>query len=275
MLSMGFETQVRSISREIRPDRQTLLFSATFPEKVRWLVMEFFGEEDAVHIVVGKGGEGSVNEDIKQEVVILEGEKDKWDWLSQWVREFKREGRPGKVIVFVNGKALAEEIAQKINQIISDTVIIPQFSKGTTSNKENGEFKNKKALALHGDKLQFERTNIINAFKHSPTVQFLVATDLASRGLDVSAVDFVINFESPNDPENYIHRVGRTGRAGNKNGVALSLLTRKETKFAGQLLRILKISQGMIPADLEDLALRDEIFRENHFNKKGRRFQNS
>lgn len=90
-------------------------------------------------------------------------------------------------------------------------------------------------VVIHGDKIQQERSTIIKKFKKD--VPLMIATDVASRGLDISEIRFVINYENPKDWETYVHRIGRTGRAGNKDGVAITLILKSEAKFASKMAR--------------------------------------
>lgn len=112
---------------------------------------------------------------------------------------------------------------------------------------------------LHGDKQQYERTGIIKRFKND--VDVLIATDIASRGLDISSIRFVVNYENPKDAETYVHRIGRTGRAGNKDGVAINCLLKNESKFANILASKFEELGLAIPPDLRDLAGRSSHFR--------------
>ena len=122
------------------------------------------------------------------------------------------------------------------------------------------------SMVLHGDKLQQERTQIVNSFKTDHHI--LIATDIASRGLDVPAIKSVINFECPKDGDTHIHRVGRTGRAGDKDGVAYTLILRNEIKFAIILMKNLELSGQRIPPELEEMAMGDDGFKRNKMLKK-------
>ena len=97
------------------------------------------------------------------------------------------------------------------------------------------------SFVLHGDKLQQERTKIIADFKKNEH-SILIATDVASRGLDIPHIKYVLNFEIPKEPETYIHRIGRTGRAGDKDGMAYTLLLKSDIKFATTLIKNLELS---------------------------------
>ena len=200
MFSLGFELQMRSILGQVRPDRQILLFSATFKKSVRNLCLDYLN--NPVQIIVGK--ENEANEDIKQEFVVFEKLEEKMEWILDHVPPMTEFG---KVLVFVN----------TIKQCMDLEKIFTEFSSDT------------KFVTLHGNKLQYERTNIIKKFKKEANV--LIATDIASRGLDIPAIKFVINYENPKDAEVYVHRIGRTGRGGDKEGTAITLIMKKEVRF--------------------------------------------
>ena len=238
MFGMGFEQQIKSVLGQLRPDRQVLLFSATYKKNVRDLSMQYL--RNPVQIMVGKANQ--VNEDIKQEVVIFEKLEDKMEWLIDAVPNMLMSG---KVLIFVN-------------QIKSCTDLYKIF-------KEFLPYIDHEIL--HGDKLQYERSNIIKRFKKD--VNVLIATDVASRGLDIPSIRFVINYENPKDGETYIHRIGRTGRAGNKDGVAVSCILKHETKFAATITDKFEELQLAIPPDLRDLAEKGRRYLSKKSQGKG------
>lgn len=199
MFGMGFEPQIKAVLNQIRPDRQTLLYSATFQHKVRKLCLEYLNSPAQITI----GGRNQANEDIKQEVVIFGKTEEKMEWLLDSVPEMVKKG---KVLVFVNHIKTCNNLEKIFNE----------FARGVDK------------VVIHGDKLQYERTNIIRKFKKD--VNVMIATDVASRGLDIPQIKFVVNYEVPKNFETYVHRVGRTGRAGNKDGVAVTCLMKKEVK---------------------------------------------
>jgi len=197
MFGLGFEEQMKSVLSQVRPDRQVLLFSATYKKKVRDLSTEYL--KSPVQIVIGK--ESQVNEDIKQEFVIVDRLEEKMEWL---IDSMHRMVSHGKVLIFVNHIKSCNDLYRIFKEFLA-----------------NIDF-----VILHGDKLQYERSEIIKNFKKH--VDVMIATDVASRGLDIPAIRFVINYENPKDGETYVHRIGRTGRAGNKDGVAISCLLKSE-----------------------------------------------
>lgn len=197
MFNLGFDIQIKSVLGQIRPDRQILLFSATFNKKVRDLCFEYLN--DPIQIIVGK--QNQANEDIKQEFVVFERLEDKMEWILDNVPHMLEKG---KVLIFVNHIKSCNDLQKIFNEFA------PTIDK----------------LILHGDKLQHERTHIIGQFKKK--VDLMIATDVASRGLDIPEIKFVVNYENPKDGDTYVHRIGRTGRAGSKDGVSITLLMRKE-----------------------------------------------
>ena len=183
MFEMGFEYQIRSILQNIRPTRQTLMFSATMKRKIEAFAREVLS--DPIRIVVGAIGQANI--DVHQSIIILPDEKMKWGWLTSKITGLLEEG---KIIIFVNAKANTEELATNLRANLKIGV----------------EY-------LHGDKEQSERSSVIRKFK-TGEIQVLVATDVAARGLDIKQVQNVINFEAARNIETHVHRIGRTGRMG-------------------------------------------------------------
>ncbi|KAF0555086.1 P-loop containing nucleoside triphosphate hydrolase protein [Gigaspora margarita] len=229
MFDLGFEPQVRSICDNIRPDRQTLLFSATFPKKVEILAREVTTEPVRISI----GNVGQANADITQKIEILADDGYKWDWLMNHLVSFCVEG---SVLIFVSRKDGVEELSRNLNQV-----------------NECG--------ALHGDMMQAERDKVLRDFKNNK-FPIMVATDVAARGLDIKAVKTVINYDVARDIDSHVHRIGRTGRAGEK-GTAYTLITQKEDKFAGDLVRNLEASGQQVPDALMSLAMQNSRFRKS------------
>ncbi|XP_073539197.1 ATP-dependent RNA helicase DDX42 [Phyllobates terribilis] len=232
MFDMGFEYQVRSIANHVRPDRQTLLFSATFRKKIEKLARDIL--IDPIRVVQGDIGEA--NEDITQVVEILTSGPDKWNWLTRRLVEFTSTG---SVILFVTKKANAEELANNLR--------VEDHPLGL----------------LHGDMDQSERNKVITDFKKK-NIPILVATDVAARGLDIPSIKTVINYDVARDIDTHTHRIGRTGRAGEK-GVAYTLLTTKDSNFAGDLVRNLEGANQYVSKDLLDLAMQNSWFRKSRF----------
>jgi ATP-dependent RNA helicase DDX42 len=234
MFEMGFEPQLRSVLGQIRPDRQTLMFSATFRRRVEALALDVL--RNPVKLTVGQVGQA--NEDIRQIAVVLPGHGAKWPWLMARMRGLVDEGR---LLIFAGSKAGCEELAKNL----------------ATS------FPAAPALCLHGDKTQQERSEALAKFK-SGECRVLVATDVASRGLDVKDVKNVVNFDVAKNIDTHVHRIGRTGRMGHEGfepGTAYTLVTRNESQFASQLVYNMDVSGQHVSAELLALAQRDGRFR--------------
>ncbi|KAJ8440856.1 hypothetical protein Cgig2_000744 [Carnegiea gigantea] len=237
MFDLGFEPQIRSIVSQIRPDRQTLLFSATMPRRVEKLAREILS--DPVRVTVGEVG--MANEDITQVVQVLPSDIEKLPWLLEKLQGMIDEG---DVLVFASKKASVDEIESQLAQ------------------------RGFKVAALHGDKDQASRMEILQKFK-SGTYHVLVATDVAARGLDIKSIKSVVNFDTAKDMDMHVHRIGRTGRAGDKDGVAYTLITQKEARFAGELVNSLIAAGQNVPMELMDLAMKDGRFRSKRDARKG------
>ncbi|KAG8811704.1 ATP-dependent RNA helicase dbp2, partial [Serendipita sp. 399] len=222
MLDMGFEPQIRKIVGQIRPDRQTLMFSATWPRDVQKLASDFL--KDFIQVNIGSM-ELTANINITQTVEVVT-EFEKRNKLLKHLEQISNEG--GKVLIFVATKRVADDITKYLRQ--------------------DGW----PALAIHGDKEQRERDWVLAEFKagRSP---ILIATDVASRGLDVKDVGYVINYDFPNNCEDYVHRIGRTGRAG-KTGTAFTYFTTENAKAAPELVSILRDAKQSVPSQLEEMA---------------------
>ncbi|KAM8988752.1 ATP-dependent RNA helicase DDX42 isoform 2-T2 [Ara ararauna] len=232
MFDMGFEYQVRSIANHVRPDRQTLLFSATFRKKIEKLARDIL--IDPIRVVQGDIGEA--NEDVTQIVEIFPSGPSKWNWLTRRLVEFTSSG---SVLLFVTKKANAEELANNLKQEDHNLGL------------------------LHGDMDQSERNKVISEFKKKG-IPILVATDVAARGLDIPSIKTVINYDVARDIDTHTHRIGRTGRAGEK-GVAYTLLTPKDSNFAGDLVRNLEGANQHVSKELLDLAMQNPWFRKSRF----------
>ncbi|XP_017886041.1 ATP-dependent RNA helicase DDX42 [Ceratina calcarata] len=233
MFDMGFEPQVRSICNHVRPDRQTLLFSATFKKRVEKLARDVL--TDPVRIVQGDVGEA--NTDVTQHVIVFNNNPTgKWTWLLQNLVEFLSAG---SLLIFVTKKLNAEELANNLK--------LKEFD----------------VMLLHGDMDQLGRNKVITAFKKKE-VSTLVATDVAARGLDIPHIRTVVNYDVARDIDTHTHRIGRTGRAGEK-GTAYTLVTEKDKEFAGHLVRNLEGANQEVPKSLMDLAMQSAWFRKSRF----------
>jgi len=220
MLDMGFQSQIQDIFKQCPTSKQTLMWSATWPKEVRNLAAEFL--RDPVHITVGSQ-DLTANKDITQKVIVCtRNEK------SEQLRRILDEDLKGKkVLIFVATKKGADYLQEDLSEF------------------------NHRVLCIHGDKSQAMRDQAIDRFRASKGV-IMVATDVAARGLDVRDVDAVINYDFPGNIEDYIHRIGRTGRAGAK-GVAFSLLTSQDASMVKPLIRVLEEAGQEVPDSLRSM----------------------
>ncbi|KAI8040527.1 ATP-dependent RNA helicase DDX42 [Drosophila gunungcola] len=243
MFHMGFEPQVRSICNHVRPDRQTLMFSATFKKRIERLARDVLS--DPVRIVQGDLNEA--NQDITQSVYVFPNPLQKWNWLLCHLVKFLSEG---SVLIFVTKKADAETV--------SNNLLVKEYN----------------CLLLHGDMDQADRNKVITQFKRKEC-DILVATDVAARGLDIPHIRNVVNYDIARDIDTHTHRIGRTGRAGEK-GNAFTLVTDKDKEFAGHLVRNLEGADQQVPDDLMELAMKSSWFRSSRFKQgKGKRPTNT
>jgi len=229
MLDMGFEPQIRSIIEECPrgADRQTLLFSATWPKAVRQLAFDFLTRP--VHVHIGETNTAKANTDVTQHVVLLDGHDEKDRKLDDLLAQHLGEDDLG--IIFVSTKRACQELANLL------------------WNRKCG------VTEIHGDKDQRERDWALREFT-SKEKRVMVATDVASRGLDIKGVKLVINYDAANTPEDYVHRIGRTGRAGEK-GISYTFLVKSDSadvKKAKQILEVMIAADQEIPEDLRQLV---------------------
>ncbi|KAK5629786.1 hypothetical protein RRF57_005501 [Xylaria bambusicola] len=244
MLDMGFEPQIRKIISQIRPDRQTLMWSATWPKEVRALASEF--QTDFIQVNIGSM-DLSANHRITQIVeVVSEGEK-----RDRMIKHLEKimDNKENKCLIFVGTKRVADDITRFLRQ--------------------DGW----PALSIHGDKQQNERDWVLDQFKTNKS-PIMVATDVASRGIGmiiipptlshphnfqqsyiryVRNITHVINHDYPNNSEDYIHRIGRTGRAGAK-GTAITFFTTDNSKQARDLVGVLQEAKQQIDPRLAEMA---------------------
>lgn len=223
MLDMGFEPQIRKIVSRIPPQRQTLFFSATWPREVKQIASQFVVNR-TVHVFVGGVEEKLVaNKSITQHILVV-GQHEK---MTQLVGLLRSKPPGTKMIIFSGTKRMCDQLAY-------------------------GICRDFKAAAIHGDKRQQERDQVLADFKSGRT-PILVATDVAARGLDVKDVAAVINYDFPNGVEDYIHRIGRTGRAG-ATGEAYTLFTQNDSKYARELSQVLSEAGQVVPPQLQEMS---------------------
>ncbi|XP_077093091.1 putative ATP-dependent RNA helicase DDX43 isoform X1 [Siphateles boraxobius] len=225
MLDMGFEPQIMKIILDIRPDRQTLMTSATWPTGVRRLAKSYL--KDPMMVYVGTLDLAAVN--TVQQTVLFVQEEEKKDYVFDFIHRMEPQD---KVLIFVGKKIKADDLS-------SDMCL-----QGLT------------VQSLHGDREQCDREEALQDFRDG-RVRILVATDLASRGLDVHDITHVFNYDFPRNVEEYVHRIGRTGRAG-RSGASVTLVTRDDWRVASELITILERSGQDVPEELVLMAERYE-----------------
>jgi ATP-dependent RNA helicase RhlE len=196
MMDMGFWPDVQKIVSALPPERQTLLFSATMPGEILKLAREVLRAPRYLQVGATRGAAART---IKHSIEQL-SRHDKLDWLANFVRR----DASGPVLVFVRTKIGADRVARQLQD------------------------KRIRAAALHADRTQQERLQAVEGFRAGKH-PVLVATDIAARGLDIEGIAHVVNFEVPDTPEAYVHRVGRTGRAG-AEGHAITLVANEELR---------------------------------------------
>ncbi|CAE7473243.1 unnamed protein product [Symbiodinium natans] len=224
MLDMGFEPQIRDIVKQLPRRRQTLMFSATWPEEVQSLAHDFL--QDPIHIQVGDPTALQANEDISQQVLVL-GYDQKDEMLLKAVRSTRPDER---VLVFVAMKKHCDLVARTL--------------------RKNGVVAN----AMHSDKDQQEREEALRQLR-SGEARVLVATDVAARGLDVKGIALVVNYDPANSTEDHVHRIGRTGRAGQK-GRSITFLTRsgEDAYKAVGIAEVMEKANCPVPAEMQQLV---------------------
>lgn len=230
MLRMGFIEDVETILAKLPEKRQIALFSATMPYRIRQIANTYLKEAASVEIKM----ETATVKSIEQRFVFASGHQ-KPDALMRILEVEEYQG----VIVFVRTKSSTEEVAEHLQQ------------------------QGLRAMAIHGDITQTLRERIIAQFKQG-AIDVLVATDVAARGLDVDRVTHVINYDMPHDNETYVHRIGRTGRAG-RSGVAILFITPKESRLLSGLERHTRqrIEKVIIPNDHMIQVARQQRFMAN------------
>merc|ERR1719187_1538412 len=205
------------------PTRQTLMFSATWPKEVRKLAEEFL--TDPCNVTVGSVN-ATANHNILQITDVCADHEKNWK-LSQLMQEIMQE-RENKTLIFTETKRRADDLMRVMRR------------------------EGWKCAAIHGDKKQDEREYVLNQFKKTE-IHILIATDVAARGIDVDDIKFVINFDYPNCAEDYIHRIGRTGRA-EKTGTAYTFFTQSNAPKAKDLIEVLKEANQVVNPKLYEMV---------------------
>jgi len=219
---MGFEPDIKKILQYLPKERQTAMFSATWPQEIQKLAQQYI--KSPIHVTIGSSeGKLVANSNVTQIVEVIECDK-RDNRLIQLLQQYHKS-RTNKILIFVLYKKEAARLERLLNQ------------KGWNS------------VSIHSDKNQSQRNEALNAFKSGNT-PLLIATDVASRGLDIPLVEYVLNYSFPLTVEDYVHRIGRTGRAGNK-GIAHTFFQQVADKqHAGGLVNVLKETNQSVPQAL-------------------------
>ncbi|MCB0507476.1 MAG: DEAD/DEAH box helicase [Chitinophagales bacterium] len=252
MLDVGFIKDIRDMQRFLPKKRQTLFFSATIDEKIKKLAYSLVS--NAIRIQISP--KDPVSKNVQHAVAFIEMD-DKRFFLERIINTHKDK----KMLVFVRTKVRAERVAKAMERADIDT------------------------LTMHSDKVHQERINVLEQFKQGKT-KVLIATDINARGIDIPNVDMVINYDLPDEAENYVHRVGRTGR-GTKKGQAISFCSKEEQAtlkkietFLHQPVTILDLEkedymetisfskETMANENLKDLLKEVEMFEQSKKKKK-------
>lgn len=222
MFDMGFEPQVMKIFAHMRPDKQTILFSATMPRIIDSLTKKVL--KSPVEITVG--GRSVVAKEIEQ-IVEVRDENTKFHRILELLGELYDRDEDARSLIFVERQEKADDLLKEL------------MGKGYP------------CMSIHGGKDQIDRDSTISDFKKG-IVPILIATSVAARGLDVKQLKLVINYDAPNHLEDYVHRAGRTGRAGN-TGVAVTFITPEQENCAPGIAKALEQSEQPVPAHLNEM----------------------
>ncbi|PWA97810.1 DNA/RNA helicase, DEAD/DEAH box type, N-terminal [Artemisia annua] len=223
MLDMGFEPQIRKIISAVPTRRQTLMYTATWPKEVRKIAADFL--VNPVQVNIGNVDELVANKSITQHVEVLT-----YMEKNRRLEQIIRSQTPGsKIIIFCATKKMCDQLARNLTRPFG-------------------------AAAIHGDKNQSERDQVLSQFRSGKS-PVLVATDVAARGLDVKDIRVVVNFDFPTGVEDYVHRIGRTGRAG-ATGEAYTFFGDQDAKYASDLVKILEGANQHVPQEIREMASR-------------------
>ncbi|XP_059482913.1 uncharacterized protein LOC132201055 [Neocloeon triangulifer] len=224
MLNQGFEPQINKALIRVRHDRQTVLTSATWPQSVRRMAKNY--TKDPILVIVGTVDLRAV-QSVKQNVVFKE-ENEKFEWLVDFLKNKMTD--TDKLIVFVGKKSFADHLSSELGLMRWPCVCI------------------------HGGLPQSDRDKAIVDMKSGES-RVLIASDVVARGIDIECVTYIINYDVPRSSEQYIHRIGRTGRAG-KTGESFTLIARRDWGSAQHLVEIISNAGQEVPAELIQMAER-------------------
>ena len=220
MLDLGFEPDVRAIMERTQRGRQTMLFSATWPPEVQKLGLEFV--TNPVIITVGdRANQLVANHRVSQTIEVIEDRQRDWR---------------------------IHELLQKYHNRKNRVLVFCLYKKETARVEEMLRRKGWKVQSIHGNKTQADRSACLRRFKDG-SEPLLVATDVAARGLDVDGVEVVLNYAFPLTVEDYVHRIGRTGRAG-KSGISHTFFTLQNKSLSGELIQVLREAKQPVPEEL-------------------------
>ncbi len=245
MLDLGFINDIKAIKKKLFKKHQTLFFSATINKTIKKLA---FSQVKSSAIRIQISPEDPVSKNVTHFVMFVEMDDKRF-----FLRRFIRDNPESKIIVFVRTRVRAERVAKAL---------------------ERGGIK---ASTLHGEKVQEERANVMDAFKKGE-INILIATDVSARGIDIPDVHYVINYDLPEKKENYVHRVGRTGR-GVKKGIAISFCSKEEKEqlkeielFLNKEIETISISKdehaNTITFSSETQSVQDLIREQEEWEKK-------
>lgn len=220
MLDDGFENDIRSIMSHSPKSRQTLMFSATWPESIRKLASDFLN--NPMRVTIGST-DLAASQNVQQIVQVIQNPRDKERHLLDLLKKIHKS-RKNRVLIF----ALYKKEAMRVEKSL--------------------EYHGYKVIGIHGDKNQAQRTQALNSFKDG-SYPLMIATDVAARGLDIPDVEYVVNLTFPLTIEAYIHRIGRTGRGG-KKGTAYTFFTPEDKAHSGELINVLKQANMNVPEEL-------------------------
>jgi len=230
MLDLGFIKDIRDVLRFLPRRRQTLFFSATIDDKIKKLAYSLINK-NAIRIQISP--KDPVSKRVEHYITFVEMDNKRF-FLERLVRQHPGE----KILVFVRTKVRAERVQKAMNRVNID------------------------ALVMHGDKSQKDRLSALNKFKEG-TIDILIATDISARGIDIPGVAYVVNYDLPEQADNYVHRVGRTGR-GNQKGHALSFCSQQERPLLnaieeriGKPVHVLELD----PQELEETIIFSDDFK--------------
>ncbi|HEX4369827.1 MAG TPA: DEAD/DEAH box helicase [Rhizomicrobium sp.] len=219
MLDMGFIRDVRKLVAHLPKERQSMLFSATMPEDIARLVHEMMNKPERIEVAP----QGKTADRITQKLFIVPMAQKR-----QLLSELLKDVSMNRVIVFTRTKHGANRVAEHLSR----TGVV--------------------AEAIHGNKSQNARQRALEMFR-SGKARVLVATDIAARGIDIDDISHVVNFELPNEPESYVHRIGRTARAGGE-GIAISFCDSSERGFLHDIERVIRMKIEVVAHDLPELT---------------------